>query len=280
MLPNLIIIGAPKAGTSSLHSYLQLHPQVAMSIPKELSYFWRDDWREKQAWYESNFEFPGQDPLVRGESTPFYTDYPFRQNVPERMHELVPDVKLIYIVRDPIERLISHWVQRRADGDRTSFEQYMAVYEKPDNRIVSPSRYWFQLQRFIDLFDRSQLLVIDQHDLKVRRTETLGEVFRFIGVDESFESPRFEREINTRQQKRVHGRVAEQLWDRVLHPVGRLVPERMRVAIRDPARRLLTRPVETPVLTPEMRERLVAMLSPEMEELRRFTGKQFETWSV
>ena len=145
MLPNLITIGAPKAGTSSLHSYLDEHPQMGMSVPKELSYFWRDDWRERRAWYEGKFEFPGRDPRVRGESTPFYTDYPFRLHVPERMHELVPDAKLIYVVRDPIERVISHWVQRAGDGDRTPFEQYMAVYDTPGNRIVAPSRYWFQL---------------------------------------------------------------------------------------------------------------------------------------
>lgn len=251
-----------------------------MSRPKELSYFWRDDWREKQAWYEAQFEFPDREPLVRGESTPFYADYPFRQNVPERMHELVPDTKLIYLVRDPIERVISHWVQRVGDGDRTSFGQYMAVYDRPDNRIVAPSRYWFQLERYLNLFDRSQLLVIDQHDLKVRRSETLREVFRFLDVDDSFESARFEREINTRDEKLAPGRLGEQVWNRVLRPAGRLAPERVRGVVRKPVHRLVYREIEEPVLTETMRERLRSLLGPEMEALRRFTGKEFDTWSV
>ena len=280
MLPNLIIIGAPKAGTSSLHSYLQQHPQVAMSIPKELSYFWRDDWREKRAWYESQFEFPDADLRVRGESTPFYTDYPFRLSVPERIHELVPDVKLIYMVRDPIERVLSHWVQRAADGDRTPFEQYMVEYERPDNRIVAPSRYWAQVERYLNLFDRSQLLVVDQHDLKVRRRETLSEVFGFLEVDDSFDSPRFELEINTRDQKLRPGRLGAQVWDRALRPAGRLAPERVRGVVRKPVSRLIYRQIEEPVLTPTMRERLRTMLGPEVQALRRFTGKEFETWSV
>src|SRR5579859_6236482 len=139
MLPNLIIIGAPKAGTTSLHRYLELHPQVFMASEKELRYFWRDDWRERRAWYESRFD---SDAPVRGEATPAYAAYPHRPNVPERMHELVPQAKLVYLVRDPIERLLSHWVQRRSDGDRTPFERYMAEYERPDNPIVCPSRYW------------------------------------------------------------------------------------------------------------------------------------------
>jgi hypothetical protein len=280
LLPNLIIIGAPKAGTSSLHSYLQRHPEVAMSVPKELSYFWREDWREQRAGYEAKFDFPDNEVRVRGESTPFYTSYPFRRNVPERMHELVPDVRLIYVVRDPIERLLSHWVQRAGDGDRTPFERYMEEYDIPDNRIVCPSRYWLQIERYMNLFDRSQLLVIDQHDLRVRRRETLREVFRFLEVDDAFDSPQFEVEVNTRDQKLAPGQRGAQVWDRVLRPVSRLAPERVRGIVRKPVTRLLYRQIKEPVLAATMRERLRTMLAPEVQALRRFTGKEFETWSM
>jgi Sulfotransferase domain len=280
LLPNLIIIGAPKAGTSSLHSYLQRHPEVAMSIPKELSYFWREDWREQRAQYEAKFDFPDNEVRVRGESTPFYTSYPFRANVPERMHELVPDVRLIYVVRDPIERLLSHWVQRAGDGDRTPFERYMEEYDTPDNRIVCPSRYWLQIERYMNLFDRSQLLVIDQHDLRVRRRETLREVFRFVEVDDSFDSPQFEVEVNTRDQKLAPGQLGAQVWDRVLRPASRLAPERVRSIVNKPVTRLLYRQIKEPVLAATMRERLRTMLAPEVQALRRFTGKEFETWSM
>jgi hypothetical protein len=280
LLPNLIVIGAPKAGTSSLHFYLDLHPQVAMSRVKELSYFWREDWRERRAWYEAQFEFPDREVRVSGESTPFYAAYPFRQNVPERMRELVPNVKLIYMVRDPIDRLLSHWVQRAGDGDRAPFEKYMDEYEQPDNRIVCPSRYWLQVERYMHLFDPSQLLVVDQHDLRVRRRETLRAVFRFLEVDDSFESIRLEREINTRAEKVAPRRLGAQAWDRVLRPAGRRAPERIRAIVRTPATRLLYRPIPEPVLTATMRARLRAMLAPEVQALRRFTGKQFETWSL
>src|ERR1700735_4448473 len=110
MLPNLIIIGAPKAGTTSLHRYLDLHPDVAMTTEKELRYFWRADWRDRLPWYEAQFEFEGK-PRGRGGAPPAYPAYPRRDNAPRRMHELVPEVKLIYLVRDPIERLVSHWAQ-------------------------------------------------------------------------------------------------------------------------------------------------------------------------
>jgi hypothetical protein len=280
MLPNLIIIGAPKAGTTSLHRYLDLHPDVAMTTEKELRYFWRADWRDRLPWYEAQFEFEGQ-PRVRGEATPAYAAYPHRDNVPRRMHELVPEVKLIYLVRDPIERLVSHWAQRRADGDLTPFAAYMQELDRPDNPIICASRYWLQLAQYLRFFRPDQLLVVDQHELRIRRDETLAEVFGFLGVDEGFRSPEFALERNIRADKSEPRRVTTQLWDTILWPASRLVPRRVRDAIREPANRLLFRPIdETPVITAALHERLSELFAPEMARLREFTGKPFSSWSV
>lgn len=278
MLPNLIIIGAPKAGTTSLHRYLDLHPAITMTSQKELRYFWREDWRERRSWYESQF---GSDTPVRGEATPAYAAYSHRPHVPERMHELIPDTKLLYLVRDPIERTISHWVQRRADGDLTSFARYMAEYDRLDNPIVCPSRYWTQVKQYLAFYDASQLLVIDQQQLRTRRRETLSEIFRFLGVDVSFDSSEFQLERNTRAEKNPPRWLTARLWDRVLWPISRTVPARLRDEVRGPANRLLFGPVpRPPKLAPEMRERLSALLVPEVDALREFTGQPFASWSL
>ncbi len=283
MLPNLIIIGAPKAGTTSLHLYLGAHPDVWMAEPEgsplnEMRYFWQSDWRERRAWYESHFETALP---VRGEATPAYSAYPHRRDVPERIHELVPDARLIYLVRDPIDRVLSHWVQRRADYDRTPFERYMRDYEQPDNPIVCPSRYWTQIQQYLPFFDRTQMLIVDQHDLKERRRETMREVFRFVGVDETFESPVFHEELNAHNAKQAPRGLALAVWKPILWPASRAVPRRVRELIRAPANRMLIGPPpQSPALSPEMRERLVEHFRPEVEELREFTGKPFASWSV
>src|SRR5690606_18287453 len=95
-LPNLIVIGAQKCGTSGLHYHLSLHPQVSMSKPKELNFFIAErNWPRGEAWYRRQFDPRAK---VRGESSPNYTAYPQHTGVPERMHSLVPDAKLIYIV--------------------------------------------------------------------------------------------------------------------------------------------------------------------------------------
>src|SRR5437588_11576552 len=101
MLPNLIIIGAAKAGTTSLHYYLDHHPQVHMAKiagakDKEMSHFWRDDWQERRAWYESHFDVPEP---VRGEASVAYAHFAYHPDVPRRIHETIPDVPLIYMVR-------------------------------------------------------------------------------------------------------------------------------------------------------------------------------------
>ena len=278
MLPNLIIIGAPKAGTTSLHRYLDLHPEVAMTAEKELRYFWRDDWRGLRGWYESQFAV---DAPVRGEATPAYAAYPHRRHVPERMHELVPDVKLIYLVRDPIERTLSHWIQRRHDGDRTSFERYMLESDSPENPIVCPSRYWMQIERYTRFYDPSRLLVVDQHELKTRRSETMRAVFRFLGVEESLDVDEFDAEFNTHADKHPPRGLTTRLWDPILWPASRAVPQSVRERIRAPANRVLFGPPPPlPSLTDQMRERLHSLLAPEVEALRSFTGQQFESWSL
>src|SRR3954451_23321574 len=223
MLPNLLIIGAAKSGTTSLHSYLDEHPEIAMArpkggtsgaagndtAPKEMRFFWRDDWREHLDWYASHFE---TDAPIRGEATPAYSQHPYHAGVAARIHSVVPDAKLLYIVRDPIERLVAHYLQQRADGDRRSFAERMADLERPDPPLVCASRYAMQVDNYLRLFDPSQLMVIDHQDLRHDRSYTLREIFRFLGVDEDFSSPSFYSERNAREDKRALTRVGAPLF--------------------------------------------------------------------
>src|SRR5688572_6261293 len=120
MLPNLIIIGAQKCGTSALHHYIHLHPEICMSAQKELNFFIESgNWSKGLAWYESNFGGKAGKAKIYGEASPNYTDYPGTREVPERMHGIVPDVKLIYMVRHPIERIISQYIHYRRRGTET-----------------------------------------------------------------------------------------------------------------------------------------------------------------
>ena len=110
MKPNLIIIGAQKCGSSSLHRYLDHHSDISMSKTKELVFFVESlNWKNGIKWYESQFEGTGK---IQSESSPSYTMYPTFAGTPKLMHSLIPDAKLICIVRDPINRIVSHYLHQ------------------------------------------------------------------------------------------------------------------------------------------------------------------------
>ena len=114
-LPNLIIIGGLKCGTTSLHHYLNLHPEIAMSRPKELNFFVSElNWPLGRDWYAGHFDPSAR---IRGESSPHYTNRPSFNGVPGRMRELLgSDVRLVYVVRDPIDRMLSHYLHNVGGG--------------------------------------------------------------------------------------------------------------------------------------------------------------------
>ena len=277
-LPNLIIIGSAKSGTTALHSYLALHPQIAMSQQKELKLFDAPHWRQRLDWYREQFD--GRAP-VRGESSPTYTMDPVFPSVPERMHELVPDARLVYLVRDPVERLVAQWVEMtHLHQEDRPLAQAVGDFASGANPIVMPSRYAHQLERFREHFNDEQILVLDQRDLLLERRATLRRVFAFVGVDADFSAPGFEDLHNARDRKRRLSPTA--LW---LHRRGVLIPardalSRLPVPVKERIRSLATRPVPKPGLDDGLRRELEDYLRPDAERLRALTGGAFEHWSV
>ena len=271
MLPNLLVIGAAKAGTTSLHAYLAQHPDISMSEPKELFYFSYEDWRERRGWYERFFR---DDAPVRGESCPQYAMHPAFPDVSRRVHSLIPDARLIYLVRDPVERFVAHYVDNiKLTLERRPLDEVLALDDRA-NYFLAASRYATQLERFLQCFDQSRILVLDQRDLLRRRTETMRRVFTFLGVDPDFISPVFTQELNAHAEKRGLNRVGRWAFS------SDRLPKPLRRALRRHGMPLVTRRVPVPRLTDVQRERLVDRLAPEAQRLRAVTGQSFAGWSV
>ena len=271
-----MVIGAQKCGTSGLHHYLGLHPEISMSSPKELNFFIAErNWDRGPEWYRAQFDPRAS---VRGESSPNYTAYPHHAGVPERMHSLVPDARVIYLVRDPIDRIAAHWVhnyaKRREKGD------IAATVMHPNTTYVLRSQYFMQLRQFLNHFPADRILVLDQADLRHRRLETLRSVFSFVGVDPEFQDPGFTRERHRTGRKHRATKVgmrAEKVGMRVFGgklPRGFWFAERIL---------FLRRPIEVPdasdvraALSPEV----ITVLREDADRLREFTGRSFDHWSV
>lgn len=273
MLPNLIIIGAAKCGTTSLHEYLALHPAIDMSAWKELNFFLRDDWRDGLEWYAAQFG----DAPVRGESSPGYTLAPYLPSTAERMHAVLPGAKLVYLVRDPVDRAVANFtelVMHRLES--RPIDVALTDFDDPANPHLCGSRYGSQVQRFLAHYPPESLLVLDHEELLVNRRQVLRRVFAFLDVDPDFDSPEFDRLHNVRASKVRYNDLGMWLLRRgwFTERTGSV-----RGPLVRPLRAVLSRPIDDR-LAPQARRLLAAHLRPEVDKLAQLTGFRSTTWSV
>jgi hypothetical protein len=276
VLPNLFIVGAAKSGTTSLHNYLDAHPDICMSAPKEPGTFAATVWREKLGEYAGMFSDP--EAAIRGDSSTRYSTYPVVQGIPERIASKCPDARLIYVVRDPIDRIVASWVQ----GFTTLYEHrtlnaVLADLDQPANRFVAASRYATQLERWLEHFDHGQILVIDQTELRDNRHETLLGALEFLGVRPEV-PPVTDREFNTTDVKVRMTPTALRLWVTV-QPLARRLPGRAMDSVSK-SRLFPVEKIGRPALSGELRARLEDELRGEAARFRELTGMSFSSWSI
>lgn len=293
-LPTFLIVGAMKCGTSSLHHYLGEHPQIQkLPAMKETNFFSGPPEGipyppgskriERLVDYEKLFDPTFE---VRGEASPCYALYPRRKGVPERIKDLIPDAKLIYLVRDPIDRAVSQYhFSVAVEAEPRPLHEALTDFTDPCSLFTCPGFYAAQLDQYREHFGDEQILVIDQSDLLTDRQATLREIFTFLSVDNTFVSPRFEDEANTGKElntysyfvvlhRRVQGSL---LLQRLL--LQRLPPGLKR-SIRQSIQRLFSQPLAPPELDDDTRSRLQELFAEDVARLRAMTGKSFPTWSL
>ncbi len=277
-LPNLVVIGAAKCATNSLHAILDSHPDISMSPIKEPQFFQDPDGDQWWPFYKSQFD---PSATVKGESSTTYTRYPAIPQVPERMALTLPDAKLIYMVRDPVERAVSSYVEERShSNDERPFSEAFADLSDAANPYVAASRYSMQLSRYRAVFNPDQVLVVDMHHLDTDPVDAIGHITAFLGVDSSRYLDGASARLNTRSEKREYPAAVRRLRSSpVLRAAYSLSPE-LRENLLRPARRMLSRRIERPDVPASVRTRLEELLRPEAEDLRRLTGQSFESWSV
>lgn len=276
MIPNFLVIGAMKSGTDSLYQYLRRHPQVFMSEVKELDYFVEErNWGKGREWYERQFELAGDAPAV-GEASTSYSKYPTHAGVPKRIAALLPNVRLIYLIRHPIDRMCSQYLHGVLTGsEREPIDK--AFLTKPE--YLDYSRYGLQISRYTKYFPAERLLVITSESLRHSRGDTLRRVFSFLGVDASWAGHASIREYHRTEEKRVARSLLGRLqrW-RPYRALSRAVP----MSIKDRARPLLTRGIDprTVSLPDALRRELEEVLRDDVASLRDFVGPDFDGWGM
>jgi len=246
-LPTLVVIGAMKCGTTSLHGYLAAHPEVGMSEPKELNFFFGPEtldegdgaetwalgnWHRGTGWYAAHF-----DPAcpVRGESSPGYTS-PSHPEAAARMAAVIPAARLVYAVRDPVRRALSQYGHHRRQG--TESRPLAEALLDPAAQYVTRGRYLERLTPFLDTdaFD-GRITVVAQEELEADLPGTMRRLFADLGVDPDHWSPAMDTRHNAAPEPAPH--------------VNGTLREALEEAFRDDA-----------------------------ERLRSFAGREFPGWTV
>lgn len=203
-LPNFLIIGAAKAGTSSLYSYLKEHPQIYMSSEKEPRYFTpelysiynngvRQGGRRKALDFAQYCQLfaEASDEIALGEAS---TEYLYIPQAPERISKCIPDVKLIAILRNPVERAFSAFCYQTRDGYETlTFEQALQAEEKrikdgfrPGWHYKQVGFYSAQIKRYLEKFHPEQIRIYLYEELEENSSAVVRDVYQFLEVDENF----------------------------------------------------------------------------------------------
>ncbi len=266
--PDFIIIGAMKCASSTLHEQLALLPGLFMSEPKEPCYFSDDDiYAKGAAWYSNLFEGAGPDDLC-GESSTHYTKLPTYPRTVERLHrDLGEDIKLIYIMRHPVDRMISHYIHEWSQGI-TSDPLDEAISRLPI--LVDYGCYAMQLRPFFETFGPQNVLPVFFERLTAHPLEQMQRVCHFIGYGGQ---PRWADEAgrqNVSSQRERPSPLREALR-RVpgMRPLVRLlVPESARERIRD----RLWRMPDRPRLSDANRERVESRFDEDLVQLGGWLG--------
>lgn len=276
--PNLIILGAMKAGTTALHVALSRHPQIQMSEPKELNFFVSTTdvspfrarelrgafgWERGADWYGSHFD-PGVP--VCGESSPNYTS-PEHHGAAARMASHIPDAKLIFLTRDPISRSISHYRHNVLEGaERRPIDEALTDVE---SGYVVRSEYFRCLTPFLERFPREQVRVVAHERLRADPQATLGELYEFLEVDPEFWDPAQDQQVyatTARNRQTPLVRELRQLG------VTRRLEELCSPAARRRVKGWLSRPAEgltvTADISPRTREHLAEHFREDQRQLR------------
>lgn len=209
MLPNLIIFGAAKAGTSSLHWFLEAHPDIFMSNPKELSFFLPDrNWSRGIDWYSQHFSsLSAEQALIRGESTPYYGRGWKCSGIPERIESVLPEAKFICIARSPIERMISEYHHRRSNGTESrGIDEAMR-----DLRYHEWSRYYDQVTRYTEVFGMDNVLVVIAERLFDNDGGEIRRIAKFLEVDPNPLLGRSFKRVNRTANRAVRPQVIRRL---------------------------------------------------------------------
>jgi Sulfotransferase domain len=272
MLPNFLIAGAAKAGTTSLYEYLHQHPDVFMSPLKEPGYYWSEAPTLEDApvrtaeEYERLFDGVTTEHAI-GEATPRYLQSP---TAAARIQRDIPNARIIIALRNPADRAYSSYLGRLRGGrERRSVEEAM----QPGTYYFETSLYYESLLRFYERFKRIKVVLFD--DLRADSRAVMRDIYEFLDVD-----PAFEPDVSVRHNKAAvpRSRLMNSLFISGTGFLRRIAPAFLRNRGLTPRLHPLLLGPAAP-LPPAIRERLLLQFRDDIEKTASLIGRDLSSWA-
>ena len=274
MLPNFLIIGAMKSGTTSLYHYIKTHPEIFMPAFKEPNFFIKKDIQKRDLeWYEALFS-GSNNAKALGEASVNYTKYPHYQGVPQRIASFNKNMRLIYVLRNPLARTCSHYLHNIYAGIETESLRD-AIVKRP--LYIQASLYYMQIQEYLKHFSSDQLLILLFEDLKKDPIGIVRKVFDFLEVDEQFVPPNIGEVKHQTKQKRGKDRLIASFIKEMpfYHNINNAIPDRLKLV----AGFLLKKNIDfTPPESEDLPEEAKKLIIEDLNKLSEFLNKDLLSW--
>jgi hypothetical protein len=299
-LPDFLIAGVPKAGTTALHAALTRHPQLFLPAVKEPKFFLSEgpprrtggpgdvQTYQEHVWRRADYEelfAPAPAGTLRGEATPFYL---YDRASHYRISKIIPNARIILLLRDPVDRAHSNWTHLWADGLESEADFLTACLREPERKAAGWADFWHyvglgrygeQVQHLLRVFPREQILFLRYRDLRDNPTATLDRICEFLGVRTGL-LPEVPREnVNRHVVPDTTLNAALRRLLRFGGQVGHHFPVPVRKAVRGPLLAALhRRHGRRPVPTRQERAALLPYFADDIALLEDITGLSYADW--
>ena len=292
MIPNFLIVGAPKCGTTAMWRYLHQHPKIYLSQRKDLHYFGSDLTflkRERFSKDEYLSHFDNTNEIAIGEASVWYL---YSQNAAKEIFEFNPNMKIVIMLRDPVQMVYAHYTQMKFNGlgdeDLSTFEEALEAEpaRKEGTRIPKHcpltctlfyreiAKLATQIERYLEIFPKEQILFLFQEDMKTNINELYKKTLQFLEVSDDY-TPDFTR-VNTHKEvrfeilRKVIGKTPQSLKDRI--------PKRPRKLLSKTIRKYNSKHAERKKLSPKTDRMLRNELVGEIGRLEEICGRDLNHW--
>ena len=287
MKVDFFIVGAPKAGTTSLYYYLDEHHDICMSSDKEPNYFSGEELQKQDMYYgksrvdtldiyHSLFDKHSES-KIKGEAS---VSYLFYKNVPKKIKEYNPNAKIIIMLRNPSHRAFSHYLMDRRLG--LVYDSFEDIIEKKSNhknaelfyqQYIEVGQYADQVSRYLEFFDRKNILFIEYEDFRKDIMNVMNRVYKFLNVE-------LQGEVNLNQKYNTYSRPKNNFirfiysFVSLRNTLTNFLPKKMIKAIRS----VLFKRDKKPSLSDETKQKLKILFKEDINELSEILNKDFSCW--